>query len=526
MMKRRTLVVQAQPLLNFINVSKQFAGTLAVADVTLEVYPGEVLALLGQNGAGKSTLIKMLAGVHSPSAGEILLKGQTLAKHRASPVAFIHQDLGLIDWMTVAENLSFGMGFPKRFGLIDWRQAALRAEVALAKVGGGISPRTRISRLSRTERSLVAIARALTQKAELLVLDEPTSSLPAADVERLFSVLKTLRGGGVGMIYVSHRLDEIFRIADRIAVMRDGKLVGVRKANETNPEELVTMIVGHKLAEMYPKAPEPTKNAPVLQLNELLTEGNEAVSLELQAGEMVGLTGLKGAGQVALGRALFGLEPILEGSVRLGGQPVNLATPLKAVQAGIGFTSANRQQESLAMPLTVRENFFMNPRVRGAKPLTPLRPNDERKEADLWVQRFNVRPRDAERTVDTLSGGNQQKVVMGRWLEFAGKVLVLEEPTLGVDVGSKAEIYALLAKALAEGKAALMVSTDFEEIAHLCHRALVFNRGQIVAELTGKNLTVPALVQYAAGGLDVTRQPEVSLSKPQQKGQVTHGSVH
>lgn len=489
------------PLLRFDSVSKQFAGTLAVDGVSLEVHEGEILALLGQNGAGKSTLIKMLAGVHRPSAGEIRLKERGLETYGGRPpVAFIHQDLGLVEWMTVAENLALGLGFPRRFGLISWNTAVRRAEAALAKVGGGISPATRVSRLSRTERSLVAIARALSQEAALLVLDEPTSSLPAADVEGLFAVLRRLRAQGVGMIYVSHRLDEIFRIADRIAVMRDGRLVGVRHTAQTDSEELVGLIVGHKLAEQYPKAPEPGPGAALLELHGVVTEGNAPVSLSLRPGELLGLTGLKGAGQVAVGRALFGLEPVLGGRIELAGQPADLSAPLLAMRAGVGFTSANRREESLAMSLSVRENFFLNPAAQGAGPLGVIRPGEERGRARGWVRRYNVRPADPERTLDTLSGGNQQKVVMGRWLEFGGRVLVLEEPTLGVDVGSKAEIYGFLAEALGRGKSAVMVSTDFEEVANLCHRALVFNRGQVVAELRGEALSVGSLVHHAAGG--------------------------
>lgn len=495
---------QSYALLRFDQVSKQFAGTLAVDRLSLEVQGGEVLALLGQNGAGKSTLIKMLAGIYPPSAGDIQIKGRSLESYGGKPpVAFIHQDLGLLEWMTVAENLAMGIGFPKRFGLIDWKSAVQHAEKALEKIGGGISPTARISRLTRTERSLVAIARALSQEAELLVLDEPTSSLPASDVERLFEVLRRLRGQGVGMIYVSHRLDEIFRIADRIAVMRDGKLVGVRQTSQTHPEELVQLIVGHKLAEMYPKAPEPQAAAPVLELREVVTEGNAPVGFSLRPGEMLGLTGLKGAGQVAIGRALFGLEPVLSGGIQLVGKPADLSTPLKAMQAGMGFTSANRREESLAMTLTVRENFFMNPVVQGAALLSGINPKGEKQKAEGWVRRYNVRPADSERTLDTLSGGNQQKVVMGRWLEWDGQVLVLEEPTLGVDVGSKAEIYGFLAKALQQGKSVVMVSTDFEEIANLCHRALVFNRGAVVAELQGEALSVGALVQHAAGSANL-----------------------
>lgn len=488
------------PLLRFEGVTKQFGATLAVDDVTLDVHPGEVLALLGQNGAGKSTVIKMLAGVHAPTSGRILFHGRPLEQFSGKPpIAFIHQDLGLIEWMTVAENLSLGIGFPRRAGLIRWNEATRRAELALERVGGGIKPGTRISKLTRTERSLVAIARALAQDAELLVLDEPTSSLPSADVERLFTVLRGLRERGVGMIYVSHRLDEIFRISNRVAVMRDGRLVGACQTNDTNPEALVTMIVGHKIAEAYPKAAQPTQPKPALEVIGLRVASNEVVSFHIRPGEMLGLTGLKGAGQVPVGRALFGLEPKIEGNFWLQGREVDLSSPLRAMNEGVGFVSSNRTTESLLMHLSVRENFFINPATRGLKLLDRIVPRAERLEAARWVKRYNVRPPEPEQPVETLSGGNQQKVVMGRWLEFGAKLLILEEPTLGVDVGSKAEIYGFLTEALGRGAAVLLVSTDLEEIANVCHRALVFNRGRINAELEGDCLSVPELIHAAAG---------------------------
>ncbi|HYY30873.1 MAG TPA: ATP-binding cassette domain-containing protein, partial [Chthoniobacterales bacterium] len=254
-----------KPLLRFESVVKQFGGTLAVNDVTLELFDHEILALVGGNGAGKSTLIKILAGVHAPTSGQIYFRGRPVSNFGGKPpIAFIHQDLGLIEWMTVAENLAFGLGFPRRSGLIQWNKVSRQAERALARVGGGISPSTRIHRLSRTDRSLVAIARALAANAELLVLDEPTSSLPAADVDRLFVVLDGLRARGIGMLYVSHRLDDIFRLADRTAIMRDGRLVAVFPTRQTTPQDLVTLIVGHKIAEIYPRAPQPDTGEPML----------------------------------------------------------------------------------------------------------------------------------------------------------------------------------------------------------------------------------------------------------------------
>jgi len=489
-----------RPLLRFERVFKQFGGTLAVNDVTLDLFSHEVLALIGGNGAGKSTLIKMLAGVYTQSSGEIFFRGRPVSHFGGKPpIAFIHQDLGLIEWMTVAENLAFGLGFPRRAGLIQWNNVSQQAEEALARVGGGISPNTRIHRLSRTERSLVAIARALAANSELLVLDEPTSSLPASDVDRLFAVLDGLRARGIGMLYVSHRLDEIIRLTDRTAVMRDGRLIAVFPTRQTTPQELVTLIVGHKIAEVYPRAPQPGKGEPMLEARDLSLSHLAPVTFELKRGEMLGLTGLKGAGQMEVGRALFGLDQPEHGEIRLEGHLVSLTSPRMAMQRGIGFVSSNRQIESLAMNLTVRENFFLNPQNRGWRWYQPIDPKQEKSEAEVWVGRYDVRPKAPEQTIETLSGGNQQKVVMGKWLEFATKVLILEEPTVGIDVGSKAEIYAFLIEVLKRGVSVLMISTDFEEIANVCHRALVFNRGRIVAEILQDQLTVSELLHAAAG---------------------------
>lgn len=311
------------PVLEFRNLLKRFGGNAAVNDVSFHLRSGEILALLGQNGAGKSTLIKLLAGIHAPTSGQILVNGEPLHKrHQAGEISFIHQDLGLIEWMTVAENLALGVQFQRRLGLIDWRATNRAAREVLDRVGGGIDPETRIFRLSRTERSLVAIARALASNAKVLVLDEPTSSLTAADVDRLFEVLHALKAKGVAMIFVSHRLDEVFRIADRIVVMRDGRVVGACPTCETTPEHLVDLIVGKRLASKYPKAAKPTNGNNALEVRNLRIGPLPEVSFQARKGELLALTGLKGAGQREIGRALFGLEPWRGGTVTLGNRPV------------------------------------------------------------------------------------------------------------------------------------------------------------------------------------------------------------
>lgn len=486
----------------FDGIDKHFGGTYALKDVSLSIGRGEVVALLGENGAGKSTLIKVLGGIHHPDAGRVLIDGEPY-QHRPAgfgerqKVAFIHQDLGLIEWMTVAENIALALGFARKKGLIRWAEVEEFAALALKKVDCDFDPTTRVEDLSRTEKSLVAIARALAVDSEFLVLDEPTASLPADEVERLFSALRPLREQGVGMIYVSHRLDEIFQIADRVAVLRDGVMVGMRDIAHTTPEELVQKIVGRKTRETV-KSTDAT-GADILKLDAFRVAGVGPLNFDLVENEIVGLVGLRGAGHETISRALFGLEPF-EGSVHLKGQTPNLSSPQKALDSGIGLVAKDRTEESVAMNLTIRENTFLNPNGIGRKILSVLSPRVEAEQASIIGAELGLSPNDPNLAIEALSGGNQQKVVIGRWLATKRTLLICEDPTAGVDVGAKAEIYALLNRALAEGVGIIVVSTDFEEIATICHRAIVFSQGAIVDELSGTRLNTENLIQSASAG--------------------------
>ncbi len=490
-----------QHLLAFQNITKRFGGTTALRDVSLHLETGEVLALLGENGAGKSTLIKSLAGIHTPDEGRILFKGEAYAHKPPKPnekqkVAFIHQDLGLVEWMTVAENVGLAQGYSRRNGVIDWRSTEQRASEALAMVGCDFDPTKRVQDLSRTEKSLVAIARALAVEADVLVLDEPTASLPANEVERMFKVLRDLRTRGVGMIYVSHRLDEIFRIADRVAVLRDGKLVGVQAVENTTPSELVSLIVGREVKDLYIRATL-KRGKETLRVSNLETFGAGPISFSAHEGEVLGLVGLRGAGQEAVGRALFGAQASV-GDVALSGATLDLSSPQTALQQGIGLVARDRTEESVALALSVRENMFLNPISIGRTLLSFLSPSQEAQNARTIGEDVGLRPNDPHLPVEALSGGNQQKVVVGRWLSTGRKVLIAEDPTAGVDVGAKAEIYRLIAKALEQGLTVIVVSTDFEEVAHICHRALVFSRGLIVSEINQDKLTTQSLIHAAS----------------------------
>ena len=495
-----TTSLPAEPLLTLHGISKQFGGTQALADAGIEVAAGEIVALLGENGAGKSTLIKILAGVHPLDAGSITYRGHAVAHGtglRRLPIAFIHQDLGLIEWMTVAENISLMLGFPRRFGLIDWNAARARAAAALEVLGADIDPDLRVHHLTRTEKSLVAIARALAADAEILVLDEPTASLPADEVARLFAALRRLRSRGVGMIYVSHRLDEVFEIADRMVILRDGRVVAERAVAGTSSEEVIFLIVGREPSQVF-RRPTAHEGSARLIFDRVTTDCAGPLDCGMRAGEVVGLVGLRGAGQESVGRALFGLSPITGGRIALDGEAIRVSSPRDAIALGINLVCADRAAESIVPGLSVRENLFLNPCALGRRLTTYLQPEHESRMACELGERVALRPNDPSLPIDWLSGGNQQKVVVGRWLHLGGRVYVFEDPTAGVDVGAKTEIYRLFDVALERGATILIVSTDFEEVAKVCHRALVFDRGRVVAECHGDELAVENLLAAAS----------------------------
>ena len=486
----------------FDGIVKSFGGTRALRGVSMHVNRGEIVALLGENGAGKSTLIKVLGGIYPADSGHIKIDN---VEYRHAPgridknqaVAFIHQDLGLIEWMSIAENMALSQGYDRRYGLVDWSRVNERASEALAKVNCDFDPTTRVSDLSRTEKSLVAIARALAVDCDFLVLDEPTASLPADEVERLFSALRQLREKGVGMIYVSHRLDEIFQIADRVCVLRDGMMVGVRDIEHTNPEELVNLIVGRKTREI--DRPKIKKGKTVLSVANLSVGEVGPVGFQIDRGEVVGLVGLRGAGHEEIGRAIFG-ELRHSGQIELDGKIPDLSSARSAMNSGFGLIARDRVVESIAPTLSVRENAFLNPAAFGRKALSFMSVMKEDAATQDMGRRLGLSPNEPTLAIEALSGGNQQKVVVGRWLGTNRKFLIAEDPTAGVDVGAKAEIYALLFDAVARDLGVLVISTDFEEVANICHRAIVFSRGKIVRELSGVGLSTEALIQAASAG--------------------------
>lgn len=492
-----------QPILSLQQIIKRFGNHIAVNQVNLDIYAGEIVALLGENGAGKSTLIKILAGIYERDGGDIFFHQQKIASAMAlekgtkKPIAFIHQDLGLIEWMTIAENMAFVMGFPRKFGLIDWAKIREQAQQALDFVGIQLSADTRIFDLSRTEKALLAIARAIAVNAEILVLDEPTASLPASDVEHLFTVLNRLRAQGVGMIYVTHRLDEVIAISDRILVMRDGLPVAEGQTKHYDVKGLVKAIVGEE-SRGKQRLPLPQNTDEILRLKEVVVGDTGPVSFTLHQGEMLALAGLRGAGQEEIGRLLFGMKKLDQGNIYLNKQPFSANSPQEAIQKGIALVAGDRTKESLVMSMTTTENLFINPVLSGHSPLKRYSKRAEWGESWFKFQLFDIRPKNLFIDVSALSGGNQQKIVVARWMHLNTPILILEDPTAGVDVGARAEIYDLLNQALKNGVAIIVISTDFEEIAHLCNRALVFNRGEIAGELHNEAVSFANLLALAS----------------------------
>ena len=501
-MKPRLLsaVESREPLLAVTGLTKRFGGTEALRGVDFSVARGEIHALLGANGAGKSTLIKILAGVYPADGGAIKLGGATLdGSAGRSGISFVHQDLGLIESMSVGENMAMGYGYPRRWRLIDWSAVNAAAAEALEFLGAPLPLDRPVAELSRAEKSIVAITRALHGDAELLVLDEPTASLPEADVERLFRILRKLRDTGVSVIHVTHRLDEIFRIADAVTVLRDGRTVAVYRPLATlSAERLVTDIVGRAPVSTA-VARQKSRGAPVLAVRDLRLGHVGPVSFEVGAGEIVGLAGLRGAGHEAIGRIVVGVLPRQGGSIEISGKPAAIASPADAIAYRLGFATGKRAEEALAATMSVKENLFLNPLNFGQKTFRLRSRAAEREKARGILVKFDVRPPDPERDVNTLSGGNQQKVVLARWAGQNYKLLVLEDPTIGVDFGAKSEIYRMMQQDAAAGTAMLIVSSDLDELVQIADRVLAFSRGRIVAELSRAELSVEALTRACGG---------------------------
>jgi ribose transport system ATP-binding protein len=505
-------------LLEARSLSKQFPGVRALHNVSLTLHRGEVLAVIGENGAGKSTLMKILAGVQEPDSGEILLEGKPVridsvrtAEHLG--IALIHQELNLADNLDVASNIFLGRE-PQRFGFVHRGQLYSNSARFLEQVGLDCSPQTLVSTLSLGRQQMVEIAKALSANARVLIIDEPTSSLSQHETDQLYRVVKELRSRGVSIVYISHRLGEVKELADRVVVLRDGENAGEMQRDQINHDAMVKLMVGRDLVITRSIRREPDHSSSeasqirltpdatmALEARGLRTEANSRheLNLSLRPGEIVGVAGLVGAGRTELLRALFGIDRIVGGQIRVAGVTAEIHSPIDAIRAGLALVPEDRKQQGVILEMAVRENTTLPSLHREAH--AGFR-NARREEeiAGRMTKQLNVKTPDLNQSVQFLSGGNQQKVALAKWLALEPKVLLLDEPTRGIDVGAKQEIYRLMEELAGRGVAILFVSSEMEEVLRMSDRTLVMCQGRITGELQRDALSEEAVMRLATGG--------------------------
>ncbi len=493
------------PILQLTGIRKSFDGVRALRGVSFDLREGEVHALVGENGAGKSTLIKVITGAHRPDEGTIVVAGRPIEANdpglaRSLGIAAIYQQPALFPDLTVAENIAFGLEPPGAWRRVDWRGRADRARDLLNRVGARIDPSTEVRHLAMAEQQLVEIARALGAEARILIMDEPTSSLTDVEVDRLFRVIGDLRGRGVGIIYISHRLDELPRIADRVTALRDGAHVGTRPMAEVDRPALIRMMVGRDLGSVFPKrAVDPGAIALEAEGVGCRASGVRDASFRVRKGEILGLAGLIGSGRTELARILFGLTPADSGTIRVGGRATRIDSPARAVALGIALVPEDRRRHGVIPEMSVAANATLASLGRVSGRSGWLDRRRERTRASALVERLGVKAASIDSAVGDLSGGNQQKVALGRWLEADPAVLILDEPTQGVDVGAKAEIHRWMGELAAGGMAIVMISSELPEILGMSDRIAVMHGGTIAGTLDRPGATPEAILDLALG---------------------------
>lgn len=491
--------------LQMLDISKAFPGVQALNQVNFSVSRGEIHALVGENGAGKSTLMKILTGALPSDSGSIKLDQQQVEINnpgdaQALGISMIHQELSLIPYLTVGQNIFLGREPRAQLRtFIDWGQLYKDAQALLDQLDVGVSSQASVQDLSIAQRQMVEVAKALSFNADLIAMDEPTSSLTERETEVLFQVMRSFKNQGISIIFISHRLEEVFEIADRITVLRDGETIGTAPVVDLNIDQVVGMMVGRQLGELYLKE-QVEKGAVVLEAHGL-EDGRElrSVDVELKAGEILGIAGLAGAGRTALAETLFGVRPPTKGQVKVGGRPVPIKHPGQAIKLGLGFVPEDRKLQSLFLNMAVRENVVVSalPDVSRYSFINFRRAD---KLAREFIEKLKIRTPSVKQLVRNLSGGNQQKVVIARWLTLNPRILILDEPTRGIDVGTKAEIHALMNQLAKDGVAVLMVSSDLPEVLGVSDRILVMRAGRIVAEFSRKEATQDNIMHAATGG--------------------------
>jgi ABC-type sugar transport system ATPase subunit len=494
-----------------IGIDKQFPGVHALEAVSLEAYPGECLALVGENGAGKSTLVKILSGVYPADAGTILIEGNEVHPHnphhaQALGVSIIYQEFNLFPNLSVDENIFIGRE-PHSVGFVQRRMMRNRAMSLLDKLNVGLDPRATVRNLSVAQQQMVEIAKALSLNARIVIMDEPTSALSEIEVRALFRIINDLKAQGLAVIFISHRLEEVFEICERITVLRDGRNAGHLIARDSSPAQVVQLMVGRSVDDLYKKSESAETGQIVMSVRGLSRRGTAAdasrvvlngINLDLRAGEVLGVSGLVGSGRTELARAIFGADPFDSGEILIDGQQVSIRSPEDAIDHGIALVPEDRKLQALVLLLSVRENVSL-PSLSRLSRLGFVRRNQERALAAKYIDRLSIRtPSQNQRTMN-LSGGNQQKVVLAKWLAREPKILIVDEPTRGIDIGAKAEVHELLTALADSGVAVLMISSELPEILHMSDRIVVMREGRIAGELSRDEATQELIMELSTG---------------------------
>jgi len=496
-------MTEGNPVLRVENIVKTFPGVRALDGVSFTVMPGEVHALMGENGAGKSTLMKVLGGIHQPNGGSIFVEevetvmaGPLEAK--AKGIVFIHQELSLAEELSVAENIYLGELPLKSFGRVDWSTLYERTDAILKKLNVGFTSRTKVGDLSIANQQMVEIARALTVDAKAVIFDEPTASLTDAEKSVLFEVIADLQSDGVGIVYISHRMEEIFKITDRITVLRDGQYCGTVETANTNEEAVTQLMIGRKL--------DLSRNASHHELGDVALEVRglscgklfQDISFEVRSGEVLGFYGLVGAGRTEIAETLFGLRDPSGGQILLDGEEVRIHSPVDAIARGISLVPEDRKGQGLVLGMNCRDNMTL-PQVQDLTSGPFVAEGAEIAIFDQYRDRLDIRTPGWKQTVGNLSGGNQQKIVIGKWLSMRPKVLIVDEPTRGIDVGSKSEIHKLIRELAAQGYAVIVISSEMPEVLHVADRIVAMYSGKIMRTFTSEEVTEDSLVQAISG---------------------------
>jgi ABC-type sugar transport system ATPase subunit len=496
----------SQPFIQFKNITKTFGGVVALRDVTVEVARGECHGLMGENGAGKSTLGKVLAGIHKPDSGEMLIDGKPHSFNSPrdamnASIAMVHQELAFCKDLSVAENLSMGH-YPRKLGVIvDKAEMERRALQLLSKIGvTNLDVERPMSELSTAQEQLVQISAAVGIDPQIVIFDEPTSSLAEPDAQNLFKLIETLKEKGMTMIYVSHRMPELFRLCDKISVLRDGQYVGTLAKAEATQDAIVKMMIGRSVAEYFPQHISAKAGEVVLRVSNLNSPGRfRDINFEVRAGEIVGFAGLVGSGRSEVAKAIFGLDSSATGKVELNGKPLPLGSTKASMRAGVGLVPEDRKRQGLVLDLPIRANVSLAilDRLRGA--IGMLKRKEEAEVSTDYFGKLRVKASSMEAPPSSLSGGNQQKVVLAKWLARGGKLLVVDEPTRGVDVGAKAAIHGLIDQLASQGIAIILISSELPEVINLSTRIFVMRDGKIAGELSREKSTQEAVLRLMAG---------------------------